>query len=79
MLALSKRGHPRYATHCEKEDKMKVYLGKYKGLDVDEIPSDYLKWLTFQHWCQEKFPNLVKEAEEELAFRAIWNKHFYQE
>ena len=58
---------------------MKLYFGKYKGLNVDEIPSDYLKWLTLQDWCEEKFPHLSKEAEEELAFRTTWDRHFYQE
>jgi len=58
---------------------MKIDFGKYRGLDVDEIPSDYLKWLTFQDWCEEKFPDLVKEAEEELTFRTTWKRHFYQE
>ncbi|NIO03860.1 MAG: hypothetical protein GTN74_04400 [Proteobacteria bacterium] len=58
---------------------MKVYFGKYKGLNVDEIPSDYLKWLTLQDWCEEKFPLLLKEAEEELTFRTTWSRHFYQE
>ena len=58
---------------------MKVYFGKYKGLNVEELPSDYLKWLTFQDWCEEKFPNVLREAEEELAFRTTSNKHFYQE
>jgi len=60
-------------------DEMRVNFGKYKGLNVDEIPSDYLKWLTLQDWCEEKFSHLLKEAEEELAFRATWDRHFYQE
>jgi uncharacterized protein (DUF3820 family) len=58
---------------------MKVYFGKYKGLNVDELPSDYLKWLTLQDRFEEEFPNVLREVEEELTFRTTWNKHFYQE
>ncbi len=58
---------------------MKVYFGKYRGLDIDEIPSDYLKWLTLQDRREERFPDLLKEAREELNFRTTLNRHFYQE
>jgi uncharacterized protein (DUF3820 family) len=58
---------------------MKVDFGKYKGLNVSEIPSDYLKWLTLQGWCEQKFPALLREAEEELVYRTTSQRHFYQE
>ena len=58
---------------------MEVYFGKYKGLKVNKTPSDYLKWLTVQDRSEEEFPHLLREAEEELAFRRTRHKHFYQE
>jgi len=58
---------------------MKVYFGKYRGLNVDEVPSDYLKWLTLQDRHEREFLDLIREAEEELVFRTTWNRHFHQE
>lgn len=57
----------------------KLPFGKFKGREIEETPSGYLKWLVLQDWFEEQYTELLKEAEEELAFRDIWCKHFYEE
>jgi len=48
-------------------------FGKYKGKDIVDIPSSYLKWLAKQDWVDGP---LGKAVEEELRFRTARNLHF---
>lgn len=50
-----------------------LHFGKYSGYNIEDVPSDYLKWMS------ENFDDdsLVEEADKELEFRDTWNKHFY--
>jgi len=54
-------------------------FGRYKHADITDADSGYLKWLVIQSWFEEKYPELLKEAEEELAYRDTWDKHWYEE
>jgi len=45
---------------------MKMPFGKYKGLDMDVVPSDYLDWLRGQPWL-DKFPLVEKYLEDNSA------------
>lgn len=58
---------------------MKIPFGNYKGEEIERIPSGYLRWLVLQDWFEEKFPELLKKAEEELGFRDENECHFYEE
>lgn len=55
---------------------MIIHFGKYQGKDLEQIPSDYLEWITNKVSDNDE---LVEEAEKELEFRDRWNKHFYGE
>jgi len=52
-------------------------FGNYKGKDIEDIPTDYLKWLLETDWFDKKYPELVDEIETELKYRDDWDKHFY--
>lgn len=56
---------------------MKVHFGKHRGKDIEEIPSDYLRWLVLK--CDNADSDLIEEAEKELSFRDRWKSHFYEE
>jgi hypothetical protein len=52
---------------------MFIYFGKYKGKDIEEIPSDYLKYL-----IEKGFEEDIRiAAEEEYEFRTKWKTHFF--
>jgi hypothetical protein len=52
---------------------MEMPFGKHKGEDLEDIPSDYLKWLIFN--CEDEL--VQEEAEKEYNWRSDWNKHFF--
>jgi hypothetical protein len=54
---------------------MDLWFGKYKGEDIEDVPSDYLKWLA------ENFDNeeVALAAEDEYNFREVNNKHFWSD
>ncbi len=54
---------------------MKVPFGKFKGLDIEEVPSRYLLYLTEQDWFNDKFVQLSNEVVKELEWRDKWDKH----
>ena len=58
---------------------MELPFGKYRDIEIEEVPSDYLRWLVLQDWFENRYPELLKEAEEELSFRDINMSHFYEE
>lgn len=49
--------------------------GKFKGKDLEDIPSGYLYWL--KENCEDN--TIMKAAEEEYEFREKWNTHFSEE
>jgi len=53
-----------------------IPFGKFKDQEIEEIPSGYLKWLVLQDFFEDEYPELLKETEEELAYRDTWYKHF---
>jgi hypothetical protein len=51
-------------------------FGTHKDKDIEDVPSSYLRYLLESNWFDEKYPELVKEVEEELGYRSDFNKHF---
>ncbi|MCE5256547.1 MAG: DUF3820 family protein [Spirochaetaceae bacterium] len=53
-------------------------FGKYKGIDIVDIPSSYLRWCCLQDWF-EKYRGLLKAIDEELKFRDKRGCHFEED
>jgi uncharacterized protein (DUF3820 family) len=51
-------------------------FGKYEDKDLEDIPSDYLKWIIDK---VKNDDNLVEAADEEYTFREKWKTHFWKE
>jgi len=51
-----------------------LHFGEFKGMSIDEVPSDYLKWLT----RKSEDDDIVQAAEDELSLRDDNHSHFYQ-
>ena len=57
---------------------LRISFGKYKGKQVEEIPSHYLTWLLEQDWMYgEKHKELLEAIEYEMAVRDRSDAHFY--
>jgi uncharacterized protein (DUF3820 family) len=59
------------------DDSIILHFGKFRGKDLEDVPSDYLEWLLRQEWLEEKYSKYVEPIEMELKFRSVWNTHFY--
>lgn len=48
-----------------------IYMpfGKYKGWSVDEVPSEYLYWLTAQDWFRGNYYDLYNTVADTLECR----------
>ena len=58
---------------------MIIPFGKHKGKEIEEIPSDYLRWLIDQDFIEEeKHAELYESIEEEIAIRERSYGHFYE-
>jgi hypothetical protein len=51
---------------------MIVPFGKYKGWELEQIPSGYLRWLAEN--CNDE--SIAEEADNEWTWRETWGKHF---
>ena len=49
--------------------------GKYRGHEIEELPSGYLKWLATE--CDNE--EIAEEADEEWQHRERYNSHHYEE
>lgn len=50
-------------------------FGKYRGIDIEDIPDSYLIFLLESDWFGKKYKHLVKKLDEEISFRDKWDKH----
>ena len=50
-------------------------FGKHEGEDIEDIPSDYLRWLLETEWFDKKHVDMVEPIETELEFRDRFDKH----
>lgn len=48
---------------------IKLPFGGRKGELVADVPNDYLIWLEEQEWVANKFPELFKQIQIEIAYR----------
>lgn len=54
---------------------MRLPWGKYKGQEIDSIPSDYLRWLAEN--CDND--RIATAADEEYNWREHTGEHFYED
>ena len=54
---------------------MKMPWGKYRGHEIEELPSGYLRWLATE--CDNE--EIAEEADEEWQHRERYNAHHYEE
>lgn len=56
-----------------------IPFGRYKGTDVVDVPSSYLRWLCLTDDIDKRYPRLIKAADEELKFRDKRGCHFEED
>jgi len=54
---------------------MKMPFGKFKGREIDSLPSDYLKWVAGNVDDEE----VCCAADEEYRARTDMNEHWYED
>ena len=54
---------------------MIIPFGIFKNKDIEEVPSEYLLWLTNQDWFNDKHVELSNEVMLELEWRDKWDRH----
>ncbi len=50
-------------------------FGKFKGWDIESIPSSYIKWVLETDWFDKQYKDLTKELDKELKYRDRFDKH----
>lgn len=58
---------------------MKMPFGKHRGVSLELINSNYLRWLIEEDWFIDRDDDLVVAVEEELKDRDKWDGHFYED
>lgn len=59
---------------------MRINFGRYKGSEIEEIPSGYLTWLQEQDWMHEdNKTELLEAVEYEMEVRDRSDAHFFND
>jgi len=51
-------------------------FGKFKGWDIEDVPSSYLKYLLSQEWFEEGYKDYYEAVVIENNYRDKYDKHF---
>jgi uncharacterized protein (DUF3820 family) len=46
-----------------------IPFGKYKGIDMEDVPTSYLEWIKGEKWFQTREPILHENILKELKYR----------
>jgi len=52
-----------------------INFGKYKGKEIGEIPSNYVKWLSENSYDED----ICCDADQEYKYRTAMNSHFWED
>lgn len=52
-----------------------IPFGKFRGIDIEDIPDDYLKWVIGEDWFKVKFKTLCEIIKKELKYRDDFDLH----
>jgi len=55
---------------AEKETFDPLPIGKHKGVPLKDVPYDYLSWIRYQPWFQEKFAYFADEIDRFQKYKA---------
>ena len=54
---------------------MIIPFGKFRDLNIEEVPSRYLLWLVDQDWFNDEHVELSNAVVKELEWREKWDRH----
>jgi uncharacterized protein (DUF3820 family) len=46
-----------------------IPFGEFKGVDIEDVPSDYLEWISGETWFMTREPKLYENIKKELKYR----------
>ena len=52
-----------------------IPFGKYKGVDIEDVPDNYLIWLKGETWFMTREPKLHENIKKELKYRDQFDLH----
>ena len=52
-----------------------IPFGKFKGIDIEDIPDSYLEWISGELWFRSREPNLHENIKKELKYRERFDLH----
>ncbi len=55
---------------------MKFEFGGYKGQEIEEVPTDYLRWILLKAEGDDELQEAIQDV---LELRDMEDSHFYEE
>jgi uncharacterized protein (DUF3820 family) len=52
----------------------RIPFGNFKGIDIEDVPDSYLRWIIGEDWFKEKFSTLCIVIKKELKFRSDFDQ-----
>lgn len=56
-----------------------IPFGKYKGIDIEDVPDSYLIWITGELWFKTREKELYENIKKELKYREKFDLHIGEE
>jgi len=56
-----------------------IPFGKFKGLDIEDVPDSYLTWIKGEKWFAAREPKLCENIKKEIEYREKFNLHIVDE
>jgi len=56
-----------------------ISFGKFKGIDIEDVPDSYLQWISGEDWFKKKNVELCKNIKKELEYREKFDLHIKEE
>ena len=56
-----------------------IPFGKYRGEEIEDIPSSYLRFLLNEEWFEERFEDLYDEVSDVYDYRDRHDLHWEEE
>jgi uncharacterized protein (DUF3820 family) len=56
-----------------------IPFGKFKGVDIEDVPDSYLIWVSGELWFRTREPKLYENIVKELKYREKFDLHVKEE